>query len=148
MKVILTRDVKNIGKIDEVVNVSEGYARNFLFPRKLAAEANAANMAELNKRKKTEELKGEKALQEAKEAGAKIAEAKVTIAGKVGTGSRLYGSITSGDIADALLKQTGIKIDKRKIELDEPIKALGGFDVPIRLHRLVTSRLKVEVTAG
>lgn len=148
MKVILTGNVKNVGKVDDLVNVSEGYARNFLFPRKLAVEANAANMAEFNKRKKTEELKGEKALQEAKETGAKISETKVTIVGKVGSGSRLYGSITSGDIADALEKQAGIKIDKRKIELDEPIKALGQFEVPIRLHRQVTTRLKVEIVAG
>ena len=148
MKVILTGTVKNVGKLDDVVNVSEGYARNFLFPRKLAVEANAANMSELNKRIKTEEAKGEKALQEAKETGAKISGTKVAIVGKVGSGSRLYGSITSGDIADALAKQAGIKIDKRKIELDEPIKALGQFDVPIRLHRQVTTRLKVEVVAG
>jgi large subunit ribosomal protein L9 len=148
MKVILTGNVKNVGKVDDLVNVSEGYARNFLFPRKLAVEANAANMAEFNKRKKTEELKGEKALQDAKETGAKISETKVTIVGKVGSGSRLYGSITSGDIADALAKQAGIKIDKCEIELDEPIKALGQFDVPIRLHRQITTRLKVEIVAG
>ncbi|MHB1002151.1 MAG: 50S ribosomal protein L9, partial [Armatimonadota bacterium] len=148
MKVILSQEVKGVGKPDEIVNVSEGYARNFLFPRKLAIEANDANMAIWNKKKKTEDTKSKKMSDDAKALAAKLSDIQVSVIGKVGTGSRLYGSITHADIADALEKQKGIKIDKRKIELEEPIKSLGTFDVPIRLHKDALAHLKVEVIAG
>ncbi len=146
MKVILTSDIKGVGKSEEIVNVSEGYARNFLFPRNLAVEANKANMAQIEKKHKLEEAKEERNIDEAKAIVARLSELKITIKGKVGTGSRLYGSITSADIAETLEKQHAIKIDKRKIELDEPIKNIGTYDVPVRLHRLASTKLKVEVT--
>lgn len=145
MKVILAQDVKNIGKRDEIVNVSDGYFRNFLAPRNLAVPAAGNALAEWEKRRKTEQAKSAKQASDAKSLAAQLAEMKVTIKGKVGVGSKLYGSITPADIADALEKQTGVKIDKRKIELDEPIKSLGSFDVPIRLHREAIAHLKVEV---
>lgn len=147
MKVILTVEIKGVGKPDEIVNVSEGYARNFLFPRKMAIEGNPTNMAAWNKKKKAEESKNQKIADDAKKLASKITGVQITIKGKVGVGSKLYGSITHADITEALDKQKGIKIDKRKIELDEPIKSLGTFDVPIRLHKDALATLKVEVVA-
>lgn len=145
MKVILTQDVKAIGKREQVVNVAEGYARNFLFPRNLAVPADDIHMSQLQKKRQAEESKSERALDEAKTIAQQINEAKITIKAKVGTGSRLYGAITHGDIADALEKQAHIKIDKRKIELEEPIKTLGEFDVPVRLQKEAIGHLKIEV---
>ena len=145
MKVILTREVKSLGQRDDIVNVADGYARNYLFPRSLAVPATDANIAELGKRRKAEEARGEKAVGEAKGVAGQLAGAQLTIQGKVGTGTKLYGSITHADIAEALEQQTGIKIDKRKIELEEPIKSLGSYDVPIRLHREAVVHVKVEV---
>ena len=145
MKVILTREVKSLGQRDDIVNVADGYARNYLFPRSLAVPATDANIAELGKRRKAEEARGEKAVGEAKGVAGQLAGAQLTIQGKVGTGTKLYGSITHADIAEALERQTGIKIDKRKIELEEPIKSLGSYDVPIRLHREAVVHVKVEV---
>lgn len=145
MKIILTREVKGLGSHDDIVNVSEGYARNYLFPRKLALPATPANVAEVEKRRKVEEARGEKTKEEAKGLAERLSEVQITIKGKVGTGTKLYGSITHGDIADELEKQAGITIDKRKIEIDEPIKSLGIYDIPIRLHREAIAQVKVEV---
>lgn len=147
MKVILTGDVKNIGKAEEIVNVSEGYFRNFLQPRKLAVPAEGGYLAEWQKKRKAEAAKEAKIAADAKALAAKINEMKVTIKAKTGAGSKLYGSVTGADIADALQKQKNVKVDKRKIEMEEPIKALGTFDVPIHLHRDATARLKVEVVS-
>jgi large subunit ribosomal protein L9 len=145
MKVILTREVKGVGKPDDVVNVAEGYARNYLFPRKMAVPATEANLAELEKRRKAEELRGEKLKEEAKDLAARLAQVVVTVKHKVGAGTKLYGAVTPADIAEALEKQTGIKVDKRKIEIHEPIKSVGIYEVPIRLHREAVAHLKVEV---
>ena len=145
MKVILTQEVKGLGQHNDIVNVADGYARNYLFPRKLAVPATKAALAELEKRRKREELRDEKGLEEAKEFAGRLAEVEVTLKGKVGAGTKLYGSITSADIAEALEQQTGIEIDKRKIEMEEPIKSLGSYEVPIRLHREAVVQLKVEV---
>lgn len=145
MKVILTQDVKSIGKKEEIVNVSEGYYRNFLLPRQLAVAAVGPALAEWEKRRKNEAAHEEKMRTQAKDLAAKLSGKKVTIKGKVGVGSKLYGSITAADIAANIEKQTGIKIDKRKIELDEPVKTLGSHEVPIRLHRDATARINVEV---
>ena len=145
MKVILAQNIKGVGHADDVINVSDGYARNYLFPRKLAVPANDANLKQIEKRKQAEEARGEKAVEESKGLAERIAEVQVTVKGRVGTGTKLYGSITHADIADALEQQAGIKIDKRKIELEEPIKSLGEYEVPIRLHRESVAHLKVEV---
>lgn len=145
MKVILAQNIKGIGHADDVINVSDGYARNYLFPRKLAVPATDANLKQIEKRKQAEEARGEKAVEESKGLAERIAEVQVTVKGRVGTGTKLYGSITHADIADALEQQAGIKIDKRKIELEEPIKSLGEYEVPIRLHREAVTHLKVEV---
>jgi len=147
MKVILTREVKSLGRRDDVVNVAEGYARNYLFPRNLAVSATPVHLAEIEKRSKVEEARGDKALDEAKSLSEQLDEVQITIKGKVGAGTKLYGSITHADIADALEQQAQIKIDKRKVEMEEPIKSLGTYDVPIRLHRDAVAHVKVEVVA-
>lgn len=145
MKVILTREVTSLGRRDDIVNVAEGYARNYLFPRNLAVQANGTHLAELEKRRKLDESRGEKVLEEAKDLTERLNEVQITIKGKVGAGTKLYGSITHADIADALEQQTEIKIDKRKIEMEEPIKSLGTYEVPIRLHKDAVAHIKVEV---
>lgn len=145
MKVILTRDVKELGKAGSVVNVAEGYARNFLLPRKLATIADEGAMKNLETKKKVLEIKGEKVLAEAEQIAGQINNLKITISGKAGAGSKLYGSVTSQDIADALTKQHNIKVDKRKIHIDEPIKSVGSYQVPIKLHHDVSAIIHVEV---
>ena len=145
MKVILISDVKAIGKRDQVVNVAEGYARNYLLPRNLAVPADAKHMAELQKKRGAVEAKSERNLGESKDLAQQINEAKIIIKAKVGTGTKLYGAVTHGDIAEALEKQAGIKIDKHKVEVEEPIKTLGEFEVPIRLHKDAIGHLKIEV---
>ena len=145
MKVILTTDVKELGKSGSVVNVAEGYARNFLFPRKLAVMADAGAMKVLEQKKKVLEIKGEHILADAKAIAERLDNLKIVIKAKVGTGSKLYGSVTTQDIADALLREHSISIDKRKINVTEPIKSLGSFEVPVKLHHEVTATIHVEV---
>jgi large subunit ribosomal protein L9 len=146
MVVILNRDVKGTGKSGEVVKVSDGYARNLLIPKGWAVEATDGNVRNLEKikAKKAEEEAAEKAA--AEELAAKISNMEVTIKTKSGEGGRLFGSITSKDIAAALLKQHSIKVDKKKIQLSSPIKSLGRFDVDIKLYFETVATLTVKVT--
>jgi large subunit ribosomal protein L9 len=145
MKVIFLQDVKGKGKKGEVKNVSEGYARNFLFPKNLASEATPGAMATLQGKQKSEEKKQQAQLEEAEALKAKLASITITIKTKTGEGGRVFGSVTSKQIADGL-KEQGIKIDKRKIELADPIKSLGYTNVPIKIHSQVTGTVKVHVT--
>ncbi|MBY6037539.1 50S ribosomal protein L9 [Fictibacillus nanhaiensis] len=145
MKVIFLQDVKGKGKKGEVKNVSEGYARNFLFPKNLASEATSGAMAALQGQQKSEEKKQQAQLEEAEALKAKLAEMTITIKTKTGEGGRVFGSVTSKQIADGL-KEQGVKIDKRKIELADPIKSLGYTNVPIKIHAQVTGTVKVHVT--
>ena len=145
MKLILTRDVADLGKAGQVVNVSDGYGRNFLLPRKLAIVADASALAALDKKREIIETKGEKMVEEAQEIAQKIDQLKVTITGKAGSGTKLYGSVTSQEVADALLQQHSISVDKRKIHITEPIKSTGSFEVPVKLHHDVTATIHVEV---
>ena len=147
MKVILTKDIKELGKTGELINASEGYVRNFLLPRKLAIIADAAAMKDLEQKKKTLEQKGEKMLAEAKDIAEKIKGVSVKIVGKAGAGTKLYGSVTNQEIATALSTQHKLKVDKRKIQLIDPIKSTGSYDVPIKLHHDVTANLHVDVVA-
>lgn len=147
MKVILKKDIKGVGKTDDILNVSPGHARNYLFPRNLAVEATDQALAELAHKHSNIEKKGEKIRQDAQDVADKLAEKTIKIVAKVGTGSRLYGSITSQDIADAIKAQTAIDVDKRKISVADPIKALGRFSVPVRLHTKVGFDLTVEVVS-
>ena len=136
MKVILLKDVKGTGKKNEVKEVSDGYARNYLLPKKLAVPADNTNM---------KELKAQKEYEAAVELGKKMEELNVVIYAKAGDGGRLFGSITSKDIAEQIKKQHNIEVDKRKITLDEPIRVLGSRFVDIKIHQKVTTRLRVDV---
>lgn len=145
MKVILLKDVKGTGKKNEVKEVSDGYARNYLLPKKLAVPADNTNMKELNEKNKSKELKSQKEYEAAVELGKKMEELNVVIYAKAGDGGRLFGSITSKDIAEQIKKQHNIEVDKRKITLDEPIRVLGSRFVDIKIHQKVTTRLRVDV---
>ncbi|MCP8617227.1 50S ribosomal protein L9 [Salirhabdus salicampi] len=145
MKVIFKADVKGKGKKGEVKNVSEGYARNYLLKNNLAVEATKANLKALEQTKKKEQQLKEEELDEAKQLKDTLANLTVEIAAKSGEGGRLFGSVTSKQIAEVLKKKHNISIDKRKIELDQPIRALGYTDVPVKLHPDVTGTIKVHI---
>ena len=145
MKVIFLKDVKGKGKKGDVKNVADGYAHNFLLKQGLAVEANSANESTLNAQKKKEEKQAAEELEESKQLKAKIDEITVELTAKSGEGGRLFGSITSKQIAEELQKKHNIKIDKRKIELDDAIRSLGVTKVPVKLHTEVTATLSVHV---
>ena len=142
MIVILNRDVKGTGKAGDVVKVSDGYARNMLLPKGYATEATDGNIRSLEKQK--ELLAQEKAA--AEELAKKLEDVTVIIKTKSGEGGRLFGSITSKDIADETKKQTGLTIDKKKIQMKNPIKSIGRFEIDVKLYPEVSGKLTVEVT--
>lgn len=148
MKVILTNDVKGTGKKGDTINVAEGFARNFLFPKGLALEATEANLRELEKQKAAVAKKKASELAEARELAKKLEGVGVTLTVKSGEAGRLFGSINTKDISDALEKSRGIQLDKRKIELKGPIKTLGTHPVPVKLHPDVAATLNVTVIAA
>ncbi|MPM20597.1 50S ribosomal protein L9 [bioreactor metagenome] len=145
MKVILLKDVKGTGKKGEVKEVSDGYARNYLLAKKLAVVADNTSMKELNEKNKSQEIKAQKEYEAAVELGKKMEELNVVIYSKAGDGGRLFGSITSKDIAEQIKKQHNIEVDKRKISLDEPIRVLGSRMVDIKIHQKVTTKMRVDV---
>ncbi len=145
MKVIFLKDVKGKGKKGEVKNVADGYAHNFLIKQGLAVEANSANISSLNAQKKKEEQLAAEELAEAKKLKTKLDETTIELTAKSGEGGRLFGSITSKQIADELQKKHSIKIDKRKIELADGIRSLGYTKVPVKLYPEVTATLNVHV---
>ena len=145
MKVILLCDVKGQGKKDQIVNVSDGYARNFLFPRKLAAEANSQAMTELKNREDSKKHKIEVETQQAKASADKISGKTVKVTAKAGQGGRLFGSVTAKEIAAVMKTQFGIDIDKRKITVDD-IKAFGTYPATVKLYQGVTAEFSVTVT--
>jgi large subunit ribosomal protein L9 len=147
MKVILLQDIVNQGKQGDIIPVTDGYARNYLFPRKLAVEAVGGPLKNLQNRHALEDRRAENLLQSAEKTAAQLSEKVVTLKVKAGATNRLYGRITSADIAEAVERDLKIKLDKRKVGLIDPIKALGEYDVPIKLHRDVTVPLKVAVVA-
>lgn len=145
MKVILLKDVDGHGKQGEVVNASDGYARNFLIPKKLAIPANEANMKTWKRNKAKEEAKAADALAKAQEIAKSMKGKTYTIQAKTGEGDRLFGSITNKDIADAIAAADGVKIDKKHIELDGNIKALGEYTVKVKVHAKVKTEVIVKV---
>ena len=145
MKVILLEDVKALGKKGQIVNVNDGYARNFILPKKLGLEANNKNLNDLKLKKANDEKIAQEQLEEAQELGKKIEAGKVELAIKVGEGGRTFGSVSTKEIAAAVKEQLGYDIDKKKMQLPNPIKVLGTTEVPIRLHTKVTAKLKVIV---
>ena len=144
MQLILRTDVELLGKRGEVVNVAPGYGRNYLLPKGLAYEYSQANIKRVEKERKVIEVKQVKERDEARELAGRIGGVSCTIVRKVGESETLYGSVTNADVAESLHKE-GFSIDKRKILLEEPIKTLGIYTVPIRLHPEVTAELKVWV---
>lgn len=146
MKVVLLQDVKGQGKKGDIVNVSDGYARNFLFAKKLAVEATNSALNDLKGKNEAFAYKKETELSEAKAMQEKLETLKVVLTAKAGANDRLFGSITNKDVAEALLNQHHVKIDKRRFEMDD-IKSLGAYTVSIKLYPDVVGKLKVEVKA-
>lgn len=144
MKIILQEDVHNLGRMGDVVTVAEGYARNFLIPKKLAVEANMKNINALEHEKRKVEEKAKKIRTTAQTLSEKISSLSLTMTAKAGEEERLFGAVTTMDIAEALKKE-GYEIDKKKILLDEPIKRLGTFAVSVKIHPEVTTTLNVTV---
>ena len=145
MKLILTQDVKGLGKKGELVNVSDGYARNFLFPRGLAKEANAQAMTELKNRDDAAKHRAEMELQHAKDAAAQIEGKTIKLTAKAGAGGRLFGSITAKEVAEAAAKQLGVELDKKKVALESEIKGFGTFGATVKLHTQVQAKFYVAV---
>jgi len=144
MEIILRDHVEHVGRRGEVVKVADGYARNYLLPRKLALLATEANKKRVERERKLVEARESEERGAAEAIGARIAALEITITRKVGENDQLYGSVTNGDIADAM-KAQGFEIDRRKILLPDPLKALGETMVPVKLHRDVTVQVKVTV---
>ena len=147
MKVILLQDIEHQGKQGDVVTVADGYARNYLYPRKLAIEAAGGALKNLQAKHAQEERRTEKLRADADSTAALLTDKTITLTVKAGENSRLYGRVTAADIAEAVEKDLSIKLDKRKVGLLDPIKAVGEYDIPIKLHREVTVPLKVAVVA-
>ena len=145
MIVILKKDVKGTGKAGEVIKVSPGYARNMLIPRGLAVEATEGNVRNLEKQKQIQKENEAKEKAKAEELASKLSKENIVIKTKAGEGGRLFGSITNKDISEAIEKQLGIKIDRRKIVLENPIKELGVVNVEAKLYTDVTGKFAVEV---
>ena len=146
MKIILLQDVKSIGKKDQIINVSDGYAKNFLIPRGLGVEATKANLNDLAQKEKAEERKKEEEYKEALELSKKLREKTVNISVKAGENGKIFGSVTNKEIAAALLEQTGISLDKKKIALAEPIKTTGEKEVEVKIHSKIDSKIIVNIT--
>jgi large subunit ribosomal protein L9 len=145
MKVILQREVPKLGKLGEIVNVADGYARNYLFPRQLAVSAKGGALKEHEARATREKERGAKNLETAQAGAGKLDGLTLTLIGKVGSGTKLYGSITAQDVAEEIAKKSGVTIDKRRVGLIDPIKTLGTYTVPVRLHSDVSVPIVVEV---
>lgn len=145
MDVILQKDVKNLGSKGDVVKVAEGYGRNYLIPRGLAIEATDKNMAELKMKKKQQKKREERELQEAQNIAKKIDDKRLVLKVKAGEKGRLFGSITTKDIAEKIQSDYGVELDKRKIELAQPIRTLGNYRVEIKIHPGVSATLNVVV---
>ena len=148
MKIILLEDVKGTGKKGQVINASDGHARNFLFPRKLAIEATAANMAALETQQKNAQNKLAKEVDAAKELAEKLQAKPVKIGAKVGEKGRMFGSISNKEVAEAIQSQLGVVVDKKKVVLGDPVKSVGEYTAAVKLHTQVTAKLSFEVVAA
>jgi large subunit ribosomal protein L9 len=148
MKVVLSKDVKDLGSAGQVKEVSDGYARNFLFPRKLAIPATTSALQQVQDREKSDQRRHAAKEKLAQEVAERLKQKPLKIYPKVGEQGRLYGSVTAADIAEALSKELGQDVDKRKIELADPIRVLGEYQVPYRISRSVTAMLTVQVERG
>lgn len=145
MKLILLEDVKGVGKKGDIVNKNDGYALNFLIPKKLAVEATKSNMNDLELKKKSDAKRKQEELDAAKKIGDEIKDKVVKVSVKAGENGKVFGSVTNKEIAAALLQQTGIEVDKKKIVFDDPIKMVGKRIVKVKLHPQVTVEVAVEI---
>ena len=145
MKVVLLKDVKNMGKRDDIVNVSDGYARNFLFPQKLAAEATPGTLKEIERKRAAQDAREAELRTEALAKAELLKNKTIVLQVKCGEKGRLYGSVTTAEVAEALEKQHGVKVDKRKIDIGEPIRETGIRTISVWLHSGVTTPMKLDV---
>ena len=141
MQIVLLEDVKSLGKKGEIVKVNEGYARNFILPKKLGVEATPKNLNDLKLKKANEEKVAAQQLAEARELGTKLEKASVTLSIKAGENGKAFGSVSGKEISKAVQDQLGLEIDKKKLVLPEPLKTFGTHEVPVKLHRDVTVKL-------
>ena len=146
MQVVLKQDIKGKGKAGELVNVSDGYARNFLLPRGLATEANAQAMSEIKNREKAEQFRHDKAIAEANSFADRIRGGTIKVIARAGSSGKLFGSVTSKEVAEAIKNQLSIDIDKRKIQLAEDIKSFGTYEAEVKIHMGISSKFYVMVT--
>lgn len=146
MQIILTQDVKSLGKKGELVNISDGYARNFILPKKLGLEATSKNQNDLKLQKAAEEKRLKEILEEAKAFAKELESKTIEVKIKAGEGGRTFGSVSSKEIATALKSDFGYDIDKKKLQLTDPIKTVGLHTVPVKLHPQVSAELKVKVS--
>lgn len=145
MEVILLEDVKSLGKKGEIVKVNEGYARNFILKKKLGVEATAKNLNDLKLKQANEEKVAKELFEQAKALAVKVEEKPVTVTIKAGEGGKTFGSVSTKEISAAVTAQLGLDLDKKKMQLAEPIKSLGTHIVPVKLHKDVTAKLTVKV---
>lgn len=148
MKVILLQDVKALGKKGDMVEVSDGYARNFILPKKVGVEANEVNKNDLKLQKANQEKVAKEQYDAAVALGKELEELTVNVTVKAGEGGRVFGAVTAKEISQALSKQHGKEVDKKKIQLSDSIKNIGSFEVPVKLHTKVTATLRVKVDAA
>jgi large subunit ribosomal protein L9 len=148
MKIVLRADVDNLGNKGDIVNVADGYARNYLVPRGLALKASSGSQKQADAMRRNREARDSRDREAAQALAAQFEGRTITIKARAGAEGKLFGSVTSVDVADAVQKQTGAEIDRRKIHLDEPLKELGGVDLQVRLHTDVLANLHVEVEAA
>ena len=147
MKVILKADIKGVGKKDEIINASDGYARNFLFPKNLAVEANAENMSKLKAQNEATQFRKDTEKEDAKKISEKLTKIMVKVQVKAGENGKIFGGVSAKDISENLEKQHNIKIDKKKIDLKETIKNLGIHTVDAKLYEGVSGKIKVDVVS-
>ena len=145
MKIILLQDEKKLGKKGDIIEASEGYARNYILPKKIGVEASSKNLNDLKLHKANEEKVAQENLDAAKALATELETKQVVVKIKAGEGGRAFGSVSSKEIGKAIGDQLGIDIDKKKIVLNDPIKSIGSFEVPVKLHKDVTARLAVKV---
>ncbi|MEW5866603.1 MAG: 50S ribosomal protein L9 [Bacillota bacterium] len=145
MRVILKKSVKDLGHEGDTIKVADGYARNYLIPKGLAVEASDSNLKALKAAKQAIERKADRELVQARRIAQELASSGITIRRRSGEGGRLFGSVTSKDVADAIKEVLGVEVDRKKIDLPDPIKAIGSYTVPIKLHPEITARIMLEV---
>lgn len=145
MKIILLEDVKTLGKKDDIVEINDGYARNFIIPKKKGMEATPKNLNELKLKKKNEDKVTAQKLEDAKALAAEISEKSITVSIKTGSDGRAFGSVSTKEVAEEAKKQLGYDLDKKKMQFDVPVKSAGTYNISIKLHPQVTASLKVIV---